>query len=704
VNRIFVRVLLVGAVVLACAAPRAILAQRGESAPVEAGSPIAGALNKANAALETILEIPDAQRNFANTLGALDGVIVQLQIDTNMTQFMKFVSHDKDERDRGAQAEEDYNNWMIALGKNERLYNAVKTVAQVNETLDFEQARVLKFALRDFRRAGMELSAGVRDELKKLQMEISKLGIQFDTNISEDESIVPLTRQELAGVPEDYFANPNLKKTGELYLVNMSYPQFNPIMDFCDNETTRQKVWVAYKRRGGKKNVQILETILKKRAEAAALLGYRNPAEFEAEIRMAKSASNVQAFYEKLRPLVREKARADFDEFTQAKRQHTNDPAAKLRPWDFQYYLEVLRKTRYAVDGEKVREYFPMERVVDGLFSITQSLYGLEYRDITEDVRANPAKSPAGHALWDPDVKVYEVWDKNQNKQLGAFYVDLYPRENKYTHAAAWPLVPRKVWPDGRITLPVTALVCNFTRSTPTKPSLLPHEEVETFFHEFGHCLHNILTEARYGQFSGTSVETDFVEAPSQMFENWVWDAAVLNTFARHYKTGEPLPGDLLQGMINARYLGSGLFAEHQFYYALVDMTYHTAPEGRVDTTKISEELFPQIELYEPVPQVYFQASFGHLVGYQAGYYSYQWSLVYAQDMFQRFKELGLLNPDAGMYYRKKILARGGTMDAMDMIKDYLGREPQMDAYLEHLGLKRSLEGSSKRAGASEPQ
>ncbi|HWB20140.1 MAG TPA: M3 family metallopeptidase, partial [Phycisphaerales bacterium] len=434
----------------------------------------------------------------------------------------------------------------------------------------------------------------------------------------------------------------------------------------------------------------------KLRDEAAEMLGYPTTAAFEDEVRMSKTPATVEAFYAKLRPLVREKALTDRKEYTDMLRSVTGDPKAELQPWD-QWYVETLLKNqKYSVDEKVIEEYFPMEKVVEGLFNITQNLYGIEYKDVTADAKT---KAPYGWMPWDPDVKLYEVWDKKSKEMLGWFYTDLYPRPNKYSHAACWGLVPRKKWSDGTIEKPVAALVCNFNKSTPDKPSLLPHDQVETFFHEFGHCLHNILTKADTSYFAGTNVELDFVEAPSQMMENWVWDADVLKTFARHYKTGQPLPDDLLNGMIAARRMGSGLFTEHQFYYGLVDETYHTAAHGEVDTTKVARELYPQIETYSDVPGVYFQASFGHLInGYTAGYYGYQWSLVYAQDMFQRFKELGLLSPEAGAYYREKILSRGGTMDAFDMLKDYLGREPNMDAYLEYLGLK-----TQKSASAAQP-
>jgi len=653
---------------------------------IDPASPIAPALNKAKASIDAILAIPAAQRNFANTIGAIDDLYAQLQIDTNMTQFMAHVSSDAAERDRGSLAEEHYVNFLIELGKNEPLYQAVKAVSMQKIGLDPVRTRLVKEMMRDYKRAGMELSPEKRDELKKMQMEITRLQLEFDRNIRDDETMVPLTRDELAGMPSEFIDA--LGQSKGLYFVTMDYPTFQPIMDQCESEITRQKVWTAYKRKGGLKNVAVLEKFLKLRTQASHLLGYPHPSDFECEVRMSKKAANVNEFYDKLRPMVREKAKKDWEEYTTVKREHTKSKDAVLRPWDQSYFEKYLQRTKYAMDGDLVQQYFPMERVTEGLFSITQSLYGLEYRDITSKARAGEVKD---RPLWHEDVKLYEVWDKASNKKLGEFYIDLHPRPNKYSHAAQWGLVPRKKWSDGTVALPLAALVCNFTKPTADKPSLLRHDEVETYFHEFGHCLHTILTESDFAMFSGTEVEGDFVEAPSQMFENWVWNADVLNTFAKHYKTNEPLPKELVDGMIAARNLGSGLFAEHQFYYGLVDQAYHIDDDGVVDTTQIATDMFPEIELFEKVPNVFFQAAFGHLSnpGYTAGYYGYQWSLVYAQDMFSRFKELGMLDPNAGMMYRQKVLSRGGTMDAIDMIKDFLGREPSMDAYVEHLGLKK---------------
>lgn len=647
-------------------------------AQTPAPSPVADALARADAAVQAIVDV-SAARTFDNTVGALDDLLVRLDTETAMIQFMAHVSTKAEERAAGMTAEQDVTNWKIDLITREDLYRAVKAFSETGPKLGGEQAKLLKELTRDFRRAGMELPREKRDELVRIQKEVTRLGLEFQKNIADDETRVPLTRPELPGMSEEYLNG--LKRSGDVYLVSLDYPTYIPLIEQCSSEQTRAKCFIAYKRRGGSKNVALIEQILKLRAQAASLLGYASPADYETEVRMARNAQAVFDFYEKLRPIVRKKARLDFDELQAAKRAETKDPQARLAAWDQPYYENYLRKTRYAVDSEQVKEYFPMERVVDGLFSITQALYGIEYRDVTDKAASK------GRALWHEDVRLFEVWDKTGNQLLGEFYIDLFPRPNKYTHAACWGLHARKRFTDGTLQKPLAAMVCNFPKPTPDKPSLLPHDDVETFFHEFGHCLHNILTEADYGWFAGTNVARDFVEAPSQMFENWVWDARVLKTFARHYQSGQPIPDALVGGMLKAKYLGKGLWAERQFFYGLTDMAFHTAPKGEVDTTRKQEEIFAQVEQFEPVHETFFHASFGHLIHYNAGYYGYMWSLVYAADMFERFKQLGMLDPEAGMYYRRKILARGGTIDELEMVKDYLGREPRMEPFLAQLGL-----------------
>ncbi len=641
---------------------------------------IDGAIAEADRTIQAIIAIPSRDRTFENTLGALDDMHQRLDTTTNMAQFMAFVSTDADERAAADAAQSRMSAWYIDLGKNEPLYRAIRAYADSLANLSGERRRLLEHTLRDYRRAGMELSAERRDQLKEIEKELSDLSIDFSRNIREDETVVTATRDELFGVDSEFLDS--LDRSGELYLIKMDSPTVTEIWRTCEDEDTRKKIRFAYARRGGMGNVRLLEKIIDLRAQRARMLGYETTADYQIETRMAQTADAVESFYADLIPVVRRKAVEDLEELAEAKRAFTGDPDAVFQVWDNRFYSDRVLKARYQVDQDEVREYFPIEAVKDGLFSITQSLYGVTYRDVTD--QAGTDERP----LWHEDVRLYEVTDNETGELLGEFYLDLYPRENKYNHAAQWGLIQHKVFMDGGEVTPLAVLVCNFTKPTADKPSLMTHDEVETFFHEFGHCLHTMFSRTELGLFGGTNVERDFVEAPSQMFENWVWDEGVLQTFARHYETGEPIPSDLVERMVAARYQGSGLNALGQLWLGGLDLAYHSDPDGEVDTTTVQMDLYDQIMLYPSQERTYFQAAFGHLMGYHAGYYGYMWSLVYASDMFQRFDELGMMSPSAGRFYRETILSRGGSVDGIEMVREYLGREPNMDAFLKHLGLE----------------
>lgn len=642
---------------------------------------IVASIARADAAAQAIVDTPAGERTFANTLTALDDLGAQFMIETTMIQFLAYVSPDSDLRDVGTAAEALVDNWSIEFGKREDIYAAVKEYAATNPQLDTLQQRMLDETMRDYRRSGMDLSGEDRARLIEIEKELAKLGTAFSKTIREDDSTVLLTADELKGVPADVVAG--IERSGDLYACSLDYNTvYRPILTYCEVEATRQKMSYARRRKGGLKNIETLEEMIALRHEQATLLGYDSTAAFVTEPRMAKDPKTVQAFYDDLRPKLRVKSELDKAEYARAKQMHLGDPTAEIQSWDRSFYDDYLKRTKYAVDSTIVKEYFSMETVLAGLFDITKSLYGLEYKDVTDKSEAK------GRPIWHEDVKLYEVWDKATGEMLGEFYLDLFPRDNKYGHAAKFSVEPRKRWPDGSLHLPVCALVCNFTKPTQDKPSLMSHDEVETLFHEFGHCLHSILTTADIMGYEGTHVARDFVEAPSQMFENWVWDADVLSLFAKHYETGATLPKELLDGMLSARYLGSGCNTEGQVYLGLMDFRYHTSGAD-VDTRAIEMEVAGQCSVFPYMEGTYFQAGFGHLVGYHAGYYGYLWSLVYASDMFSRFKEHGdILDPALGAEYRNKILAPGGTMDAMDLVRDFLGREPKADAFLEHLGLQ----------------
>ncbi len=630
---------------------------------------IQASMKKADARVAALVAIPAKSRTFENTVLELDNLQDDLSTDSSLTLFLSNVSPDAATRDAARAGEQALNDWGIALGKNEAVYRAVKAYAATNPPLQGPQKRLLDFTLRDYRRGGMDLSPAKRARLAEIERTIAKNGIGFARNIADDGTLLTLSKKELEGVPEGRLGA--YTRSGDLYLVPVGETDAVAVLTFAKDPETRHKFLVAYNRRGGQKNVDLLEATLKLRAEQASLLGYASPAAYEIEPRMAKTPQAVADFYARLQPLAREKAKADLAELQKLK-------GKPLDRWDNVYYRNILKNRRYAVDEAKVAEYFPSDAVFQGLLNVASTLYGIEFKDVTAGAKE----------LWHPDVKKVEVDGKATGRRLGTMYFDLFPRPNKYTHAACWALVVRKLRPDGTVQLPVSALVCNFTPPTKDRPSLLPHDEVETLFHEFGHGLHNVLSESTIARFGGTNVERDFVEAPSQMFENWVWDPKVLSTFAKRYKTGEPLPPKLLDAMVAAKNVGSGLDTEGQEFYGLIDQRFHTVPGGAIDTTKAWIDGLNENTLFPGLPGTMPQASFGHLMGgYQAGYYGYLWSKVYAQDMFGRFAQAGLLNPEAGAYYRAHILAKGGSQDAMDMVRDYLGREPNADAFLRDLGL-----------------
>ncbi|MDY7108199.1 MAG: M3 family metallopeptidase [Planctomycetota bacterium] len=648
-------------------------------APAAEPSTVDEWLGWADGQIRQIIDVPDDQRTFQNTVGALDDVLARLLIELQFPQVLAVLSPDAEERAHGNKVEAALNEWLIQLNLNEDLYRAIKAYADSDPPLTGERKRLLYFIMRDYRRAGMELPPEQREELKKVQLELSDLSIEFNRNALEDETTVLLTPEELEGMPEDFLGQ--LDKAAGLYIVTLDGPVVMRIWTLCPSETARKKVWVAYKRQGGEKNVRVLEKILELRAKEADMLGYDHAADYRTEILMTKDADTVEAFYDELRPLVREKSNLDYAMLRDRKREDLNDPDAGFHAWDYWYYANLLKREQYAVDEELVREYFPLQQVMDGLFDISSTLFGIEIREETEQAKAE------GIYFWHPDVRFFRIYDKQSGEMLGELYTDLFPRPNKRGGAFQWGFIPRKAWPDGTLTKPRAVVQCNFPKPTADKPSLLTHDNVTTLFHEFGHFLHSVLTETT--TVGCENVERDFVEVPSQIYENWCWEPEVLRTFARHYETGEPIPDELVDGMIAARQFASGMLAERQFYYGLVDQAYHHLRAGEdINTTAIGLHLQDEVEQYDGVEGTYFEAGFTHLTNYVASYYGYQWSLVYSCDCFEKFKEMGLMNPKAGMRWRKAVLSRGGTVDGMNMIEDFLGREPQMTAYLEHLGLK----------------
>jgi len=346
-----------------------------------------------------------------------------------------------------------------------------------------------------------------------------------------------------------------------------------------------------------------------------------------------------------------------------------------MNSWDWRYYHNMVMEKEYQIDEEKISEFFPMDHVTEAMLQIYEEVLGLTFM-----------KSKQSNS-WHEDVPQYAVFNSSDKTFMGHFYLDLYPREGKFGHAAKFDL-QRGCLINGQKRYPAAAMLANFTRPQKDKPSLLKHNEVVTYFHEFGHVMHDLMSTAKYHLFSGTSVQRDFVETPSQMLENWCYDASVLKKLSKHYQTGEPLPEALRTQLIKAKLGCAAILYKRQLFFGYFDMSIHTA-KGAVNTQQIWFDLRKKISGIEAPENTNGAATFGHLLGgYSSGYYGYLWSEVFSADLFKEFEKVGVLNREMGLKYREKILAPGGTKDAMDLLIDFLGREPQQDAFLIHIGLK----------------
>ncbi len=443
-------------------------------------------------------------------------------------------------------------------------------------------------------------------------------------------------------------------------------------MDEADRRDLREQLELRMFNRAREINTPLLVEALDLRRRIAHLLGYPSWAHMSLEIKMARDPDAVRAFYDGLVPPIRAKTVSELERMAGLLAADGETPP--LQSWDWRYYDTRILKTEHALDPSEVAAYFPLQAVLGGMLALTAEVFGLRYRQIEADW------------LWHPDVVLYEVRDAGDDRLLATFAMDLFPRESKYGHAAAFPLVVARRLPDGTREVPFSAIVANLTRPTAERPSLLRHDEVLTLFHEFGHILHMSLSMARLARFSAAETEWDFVEAPSQIMEHWCWNAGVLVRFARHHVTGEPIPAALVERLVATRDLDIGIKTARQCYFGLVDLAYHQAEP--VDLEAADRDACRTVGL--PFHEgTFFPPGFGHLMGgYDAGYYGYLWSKVYGDDMFSRFEEAGVMSPAVGAAYRREILEPNGSRDGIDLLRAFLGREPSNEAFLRNLGIE----------------
>ena len=629
----------------------------------------------ARAELQRLYKIDDNERTFENTLLRLDdiandinriGSTIYLLGNTHPDSLIRTTAQEK-----GTELEK-FNNEMSL---SEDLYHAVKAYAALPEasSLTGYRERYLRKTIEDFERNGFALSSELRDSLKSIKDEISEIGTEFSRNIAAYQDELILRDSDVEGLPEDY--KQARRQPDGTYKIDLSYPSYLPFMKYSKSDRARKALYIKYYNRAADTNLELLRRLLQKRKQMARLLGYNTYAEWRLEDRMALTPETVWEFEDDLIKSVKPKAEPDYQELLAVRRTHLSGDSDKINHWEASYLENILLEEKYQVDDNVIKEYFPLDNVLAGLFQITQSLFNIRYVELE-----NPS-------VWHPDVRAFEVFDGD--KKIGRFYLDLFPRPNKYTHAAFFGMILGKNTAMG-YQIPNAALVCNFPAPSADKPSLMPHSQVETFFHEFGHVLHQMLTTAELSAQSGTQVARDFVEAPSQIFENWIWSYESLKLFAKHYKTGETLPKELFDKMLASRNVGSGLATETQIFYGMVDMTYHDRFDPfdeSVTIDDVARDLTEKVRHYGYVEGTHFPAAFNHLFGYGASYYGYLWSRVYAEDMFSVFEEHGVLDQQTGLRYRNIILARGDTEEPIDLVREFLGREPNNRAFMKSLVL-----------------
>jgi len=640
---------------------------------------VVAAIADAQKRIDAIIAIPDTERTFANTAQALDTLESRsnLSVVAPIAEFVTMVDPEESMRNAGQKALIEIVKFATdKINNNPVLFKAFKAYVEgnaKNEELSDEQQYYLQEQMKGFRRSGLHLPKEQLEEVKQIKNELMRLGLEFEKNIAIDARTITVARDELEGLSDDFIDSLKTAEDGK-YILGLDYPTYFMVTDHCDVAATRKKLYQVFQNRGYPVNKEILEKIISLRDKLAKMLGFESFADLDIGSEMAKDPSTVRKFLDDLLEKVNVKESKEFALFTKdLPKSVALSPEGKFYPWDVRYIFERYKKKHFAIDETKIAEYFPMEKTVDGLLSIYQQFLGLTFKQVPIS------------GLWHEDVSLIEVHDKLSDKLIGYLLFDLYPRPNKYSHACQGGIVSAIKSNSGEVNPALAIIVANFPKSTANKPSLLKRDEVETFFHEFGHAMHSLLGRTNLGSFSGTSVKTDFVEVPSQMFEEWMRDKDILKKISSHYKTGESLPDELLDKIIAAKKLSKGWWTQRQIFLARLALDYFEGSQKDLDT--IMRSLHDQIclhQLFDSDDHRY--ASFGHLVGYGAKYYSYLWSLVYAIDLFSEIKKHGLLNQDIGKRYVDTILGKGGSKDPQELMIEFLGREPNQENFLKEMG------------------
>jgi thimet oligopeptidase len=604
-------------------------------------------IEKARAARDRLLGAKTGTS--ATVLDAYDRVVLLANDAAARAGLARQVLASKAAREAAQTCEQEAASFLNVLSLDRRVYEVL--AALDGKGLDAAGRHVLRTALRDFRRAGVDRDEATRAKIRALRDDLVKTGQEFERNIAEDVRTIELAPADLDGLPDDYRRQHRPAQGGKVRLTTNN-TDYVPFMKYATSGRARETLYRHYMKRGHPKNLEVLARMLRQRHGLANLLGFNDWADYITGDKMAGSRDNVAGFIDKITAISDVRARRDFDELLAAKRR-LDKRATALAPWDISYLQNQVRLERYSFDAKQARPYFEYSRVKQGLLDLTSRMYRITYRPVRDAT------------TWHADVEAYDVLDGKQ--VLGRIYFDLFPRENKYKHYAMFPITGGK----RGVELPEMAMVCNFPRPG-AEPALMEVSDVTTFFHEYGHLLHFIF--GGQNRWASTNLEWDFIEVPSQLFEEWTRDHAILSSFARHFQTQQPIPADMVEKLRRADNFGRGAEVRRQMLYASLSLRYYDHDPTGMDTTKEVTDLWNRFLPYKYVDGVFLQTGFGHLNEYSAIYYTYMWSLVIAKDMLSIFKKQGLTSPQVAARYRRKVLEMVGTKPAAEQIRDFLGR------------------------------
>lgn len=610
---------------------------------------------KATGQFKAIEQAPDISS--AQLLDDINSLDITLDGALSLTSLYANVHPNAAVREAAQTCQQRFVTLLSEISLSRPLYNHL--VAVDLAPLDELDRRYVEKMLRDFRRSGVDKDEATRARIKQLNEEINLLGQTFGKNILEDRRILEVSSEDkLAGLPADYIAARKTDADGKL-TISTDNPDYLPVMQYAHDDQLRYELYKIFRQRAYPDNKPVLLELVRKRHELAQLLGYQNYAEYVMEDKMIKSPANAQQFIDRVHALAAPRAQHEYQ--TLLARQKQDDPTAtEVTDWGKLYLEQLVKKEKYEIDAQQIRQYFRYDKVRQGIFELVETMFDVTIRPWATDT-------------WHESVTAYEMLDEGE--VIGRFYLDMHPRDGKYKHAAAFSVQ------DGirDLQLPVYALVCNFP------DGLMEHSDVETFLHEFGHLLHGLFAgNQRRLAHAGIRAEWDFVEAPSQMLEEWVWDMDTLATFAKN-EQGEVIPQALVNKMLAGRDFGRGLWTQHQLFYAALSLNIYNRDPAQLDLDQLTADIQQEYSPFGYVDDTFFYTSFGHLYGYSAIYYTYMWSLVIAADMFSEFQMHGLRNPDIADRYRRYVLAPGGSKDAADLVEDFLGRPYSFDAFANDL-------------------